>query len=62
MATILPAPLFPTTSTIEHLSANAMTPAEAEAAAARLAPRLFEQAAAADVEGGFPTESFADLA
>ncbi len=38
------------------------TPAGAEAAAARLAPRLFEQAAAADVEGGFPTESFADLA
>ena len=38
------------------------TPAEAEAAAARLAPRLFGQAAAADVEGGFPTESFADLA
>ena len=38
------------------------TPAEAEAAAVRLAPRLLGQAAAADVEGGFPTESFADLA
>ena len=37
-------------------------PAAAEAAAAQLAPRLFAQAAAADLEGGFPTQSFADMA
>lgn len=34
------------------------TPAQAEAAAARLAPRLFAQAAATDVVGGFPTQEF----
>ncbi len=38
------------------------TPAAAEAAAAQLAPKLFAQAAETDVEGGFPTQSFADLA
>jgi alkylation response protein AidB-like acyl-CoA dehydrogenase len=37
------------------------SPAAAEAAAARLAPHLFAQAAETDVEGGFPTQSFADL-
>ena len=36
----------------------AMTPAKAEAAAAQLSPRLFAQAAATDVEGGFPTQEF----
>ena len=35
-----------------------MMPAQAEAAAAQLAPRLFAQAAATDVEGGFPTQEF----
>ena len=34
------------------------TPAQAEAAAAKLAPRLFAQAAATDVTGGFPTQEF----
>ena len=34
------------------------TPAQAEAAAARLAPRLFAQAAETDVEGAFPTQEF----
>lgn len=35
-----------------------MTPAQAQAAAAQLVPRLFGQAAATDVEGGFPTREF----
>ena len=34
------------------------TPAQAEAAAATLAPQLFAQAAATDVTGGFPTQEF----
>ncbi|GAA3978648.1 acyl-CoA dehydrogenase family protein [Hymenobacter antarcticus] len=34
------------------------TPAQAEGAAAKIAPRLFAQAAATDVEGGFPTQEF----
>ena len=34
------------------------TPAQAEAAAAKIAPRLFAQAAATDVTGGFPTQEF----
>lgn len=34
------------------------TPAQADKAAAQLAPRLFAQAAATDVEGGFPTLEF----
>ena len=34
------------------------SPALAEATAARLAPRLFAQAAATDVEGSFPTQEF----
>ena len=34
------------------------TPAQAEAAAARLAPRLLAQAAETDVEGAFPTQEF----
>ena len=38
------------------------SPAAAESAAAQLAPHLFAQAAETDVEGGFPTQSFADLA
>ena len=47
------------------LSANAAErllapagPAQAEAAAARIAPRLFAQAAATDVVGAFPVEEF----
>ena len=35
-----------------------MIPTAAEATAAQLAPRLFAQAAATDVEGGFPTQEF----
>ena len=38
------------------------SPAAAETAAAQLAPHLFAQAAETDTEGGFPTQSFADLA
>ena len=34
------------------------TPAQAEAAAAQVAPRLFAQAAETDVPGGFPTQEF----
>ena len=43
---------------IETPTPAVMTPTEAEAAAAQLAPRLFAQAAATDVEGGFPTQEF----
>ena len=50
---------------LSHPAASAAliaTPAQAEAAAARLAPRLFAQAAATDVEGTFPTQEFSWLA
>jgi alkylation response protein AidB-like acyl-CoA dehydrogenase len=45
------------TTDIQNPTAIA-TPAEAEAAAARLALRLFAQAAETDVEGGFPQQEF----
>ncbi|MDB5269066.1 MAG: acyl-CoA dehydrogenase [Hymenobacter sp.] len=51
------APL-PTTENESIEMAGPVTPAQAEAAAAQLAPRLFAQAAATDVEGGFPTQEF----
>ena len=35
-----------------------ITPAQTEAAAAKLAPRLFTQATGTDVEGAFPTQEF----
>lgn len=47
---------------MSNTSPSLASPAAAEAAAAELAPHLFAQAAEADVEGGFPTQSFADLA
>ncbi|MBU6123191.1 hypothetical protein [Hymenobacter siberiensis] len=43
---------------IEAPTPAVMTPTEAEEAAAQLAPRLFDQAAATDVEGGFPIQEF----
>ena len=35
-----------------------ITPTQAEAAAAKLAPRLFTQATGTDAEGAFPTQEF----
>ncbi|MBH8560132.1 acyl-CoA dehydrogenase family protein [Hymenobacter negativus] len=52
------APSCPPSSETTKAFEAAMTPAQAEAAAAQLAPRLFAQAAATDVEGGFPTREF----
>lgn len=43
------------------LQSGPATPAQAEAAAAAVVPRLFAQAAETDVEGGFPTQEFAWL-
>ncbi|WP_460500369.1 acyl-CoA dehydrogenase family protein, partial [Hymenobacter agri] len=43
-------------------SSSLASPAAAETAAAQLVPHLFAQAAETDVEGEFPTQSFADLA
>ena len=48
----------PTLAESSHPTPLAATPGQAEAAAARLAPRLFAQAAGTDVEGGFPTQEF----
>ncbi len=51
--------LFPVEPTSSVTADPLLTsPAQAETAAARLAPRLFAQAAETDVEGSFPTKEF----
>ena len=49
---------LPPATTDARAPAALPTPAAAEAAAARLAVRLFAQAAETDVEGGFPSQEF----
>ena len=52
------APVAPSTNRSILPESQISTPAQTEAAAATIAPRLFAQAGASDVEGAFPTQEF----
>ena len=54
----LPEIIPPPTEASSAMNAAPASPAQAEAAAARLAPRLFAQAAETDAVGAFPTQEF----